>query len=90
MVGSLVRRRKMNKKECISILRRHNEWRRGGEDDMLEPRIIGEAIDFAISELIASSMTSAVKSCETCLKNEDCPHVRSMCIENGYNCWCPV
>jgi len=38
-------------KSCAEFLREHNEWRRGGEGNMHEPKEIGENINFAV-ELI--------------------------------------
>lgn len=37
--------------EAIQILKTHNEWRRGAEIDMLEPRLIGIAIDVILENL---------------------------------------
>ena len=37
--------------EAIQILKTHNEWRRGAEIDMLEPRLIGIAIDVILEHL---------------------------------------
>ena len=31
--------------EAVETLSRHNKWRRGGEGDMLNPVIVGVAID---------------------------------------------
>ena len=36
---------------CIEVLALHNAWRRGAEIPMLDPKEIGEAIEFAISAL---------------------------------------
>lgn len=42
----------MTLEQCIATLKHHNQWRRGDEDlEMLEPKIIGEAIDTAIEFL---------------------------------------
>lgn len=48
----------MNIDECISILVEHNAWRRGERpfDEpetsyMVSPKMLGEAIDFAIEHL---------------------------------------
>jgi hypothetical protein len=41
----------MTKKECIDILKKHNFWRRGGKTEMLNPKLIGMAIDKAIKLL---------------------------------------
>lgn len=37
----------------IELLRRYNQWRRGGDGDMPHPRDIGQAIDFAVSRIPA-------------------------------------
>ena len=29
----------------------------------------------------------APKTCSTCGKNSDCPHVREICIKNEHDCW---
>lgn len=41
----------MTIEQAIDILIEHQEWRRGAEIPMQEPRIIGEAIDVAIELL---------------------------------------
>lgn len=41
----------MNKEKALDILRTHNEWRRGAEIPMQDPKELGEAIDIAISVL---------------------------------------
>lgn len=41
----------MKIEEAIEILERHNEWRRGAEIPMVQPSILGEAIDVVIKEL---------------------------------------
>ena len=38
----------MTIERCIEVLTLHNYWRRGAEIPMLEPKEIGEAIEFAI------------------------------------------
>ena len=38
----------MTTEEAIKILKEYNEWRRGAEIPMPEPKIIGEAIDTVI------------------------------------------
>ena len=38
----------MNLTQAIQILKLHNEWRRGAEIDMLNPKMIGQAIDKVI------------------------------------------
>jgi len=41
----------MDNKECIKILKQHNAWRRGGDGKMTEPKLIGEAMDYAVKAL---------------------------------------
>ena len=41
----------MKQSEAIKILINSNKWRRGAEIEMPNPKQLGEAIDFAISEL---------------------------------------
>lgn len=41
----------MNKEKALDILRTHNEWRRGADISMQDPKELGEAIDIAISVL---------------------------------------
>lgn len=49
----------MNKEKVIEILKTHNKWRRGNENiEMLNPKEIGQAIDFAIKYL------ESTKKCE--------------------------
>lgn len=40
-----------NLQKQIDLLRRYNEWRRGGDGKMENPQAIGEAIDYALDEL---------------------------------------
>jgi len=47
----------MNKKEAIKILTQANEWRRGGEGDMPDPKELGLAIDFAV-DYMANNLQS--------------------------------
>ena len=37
--------------EAMQALKTYNEWRRGAEIDMLEPRLIGIAIDVILEHL---------------------------------------
>ena len=41
----------MNKQEALEKLKLHQEWRRGAEIEMLNPKEIGEAIDLLIEEV---------------------------------------
>ena len=38
----------MTVKQAIKVLKKHNNWRRGGRGGQQDPKIIGEAIDVAI------------------------------------------
>jgi hypothetical protein len=38
----------MTVKQAISVLKKHNNWRRGGRGNQQDPKTIGEAIDVAI------------------------------------------
>lgn len=44
----------MTKEEALKILIEYNKWRRGAETPMLDPKIIGQAIDVAIECLTKS------------------------------------
>lgn len=44
----------MSKDEALKILIEYNKWRRGDESQMLDPKIIGQAIDVAIDCLTKS------------------------------------
>lgn len=41
----------MKIEEAVEILKRHNEWRRGGDGEMQDPKILGVAIDKAVEVL---------------------------------------
>ena len=45
---------KTRQQNAIDLLTEHNEWRRGGEGEMIPPKKIGEAIDVAIDIMKAS------------------------------------
>jgi hypothetical protein len=47
----------MTKKEALSLLKRHNLWRRGAEIEMEEPKQLGLAIDKVI-ELLSKTKKS--------------------------------
>ena len=42
----------MTNKDAAEILRKYNEWRRGGRDEMGDVKAIGQAIDQAVNALI--------------------------------------
>ena len=35
--------------EAITILKGHNAWRRGDDSDMLNPKLVGQAIDVVVA-----------------------------------------
>jgi hypothetical protein len=39
----------MTVKQAIKVLKKHNNWRRGGRGSQQDPNLIGEAIDIAIA-----------------------------------------
>ena len=39
----------MTVKQAIKVLKKHNNWRRGGYSHPQDPKIIGEAIDVAVA-----------------------------------------
>ena len=39
----------MTVKQAIKVLKKHNNWRRGGRASQQDPKLIGEAIDVAIA-----------------------------------------
>jgi hypothetical protein len=43
----------MTIQEAIKILRKHNEWRRGGDDAQEDPKVIGLALDKLLDYLDA-------------------------------------
>lgn len=45
----------MTVKQAIKVLKKHNNWRRGGRGSQQDPKIIGEAIDVAIVMLESAS-----------------------------------
>jgi hypothetical protein len=50
----------MTVKQAISVLKKHNNWRRGGYSHPQDPKTIGEAIDVAIVMLEVSLKTDPV------------------------------
>ena len=50
----------MTTQQAITILRQHNQWRRGDDEDieMQDPKDIGEAIDVAVAimEMVVSGV----------------------------------
>jgi len=38
----------MTKKEAITLLSKHQSWRRGDETEMADPKLLGQAIDFIL------------------------------------------
>lgn len=41
----------MTKQEAVELLKKFNQWRRSGEDDMPNPKEVGEAIDTVINAM---------------------------------------
>lgn len=54
----------MNTAEAITILKKHNEWRRDNSvnKNMQNPKEIGEAIDHAVNFMIKSEIKKTSKS----------------------------
>ena len=50
----------MTVKQAISVLKKHNNWRRGGYSHPQDPKTIGEAIDVAIVMLEVALKTDPV------------------------------
>ena len=50
----------MTVKQAIRVLKKHNNWRRGGRGSQQDPKIIGEAIDVAIVMMEVSLKTAPV------------------------------
>ena len=43
----------MTVKQAIKVLKKHNNWRRGGRGSQQDPKLIGAAIDVAIDVMEA-------------------------------------
>jgi hypothetical protein len=50
----------MTVKQAISVLKKHNNWRRGGYSHPQDPKTIGEAIDVAIAIMEVALKTDPV------------------------------
>ena len=50
----------MTVKQAIKVLKKHNNWRRGGYSHPQDPKIIGEAIDVAKEVLKGIDFKEAV------------------------------
>ena len=50
----------MTVKQAIRVLKKHNNWRRGGYSHPQDPKIIGEAIDVAIVMMEVALKTDPV------------------------------
>lgn len=50
----------MTAKQAISVLKKHNKWRRGGRGNQQDPKTIGEAIDVAIVMMEVALKTDPV------------------------------
>jgi hypothetical protein len=55
----------MDLTQAKNILKNHNYWRRGAEIPMLEPKLIGEALDVAI-ELLETMTPDTMPICRVC------------------------
>ena len=51
----------MKRTEAAKILRYHNKWRRYGDGEMLDPKLIGQAIDLAVQVLAPKRKKTARK-----------------------------
>jgi len=51
----------MTESQKLQNLRRHQEWRRGGEGELMSPVDVGIAIDYAISVTAAAEALMATK-----------------------------
>lgn len=40
----------MTTNQAITILKKHNQWRRGGKGEQQDPKLIGEAIDVCVHQ----------------------------------------
>ena len=45
----------------LDTLKRHQQWRRGSDEQMIDPHEVGEAIDYAIAVCEAASNLVKVK-----------------------------
>lgn len=50
----------MTAKQAIRVLKKHNNWRRGGRCNQQDPKTIGEAIDVAIVMMEVALKTDPV------------------------------
>ena len=64
----------MTTEQIIATLREHNEWRRGGEGEMLDPKTIGEAIEAACDALeeLENHKASSIHTCHDNCKRPMC------------------
>ena len=51
----------MNELEAAKILAGHNIWRRGGDGEQTDPKLLGECIDIAVSVLRAQAKSNVVQ-----------------------------
>lgn len=40
----------MTREEALQVLKEYNEWRRGSNNDMLPPAVVGEALDMVVKD----------------------------------------
>ena len=59
----------MNNKEALQILQEYNQWRRGSDKPMPNPKVIGLAIDQAV-KVLSSVLDENKKPLSFCETNE--------------------
>lgn len=76
----------MTEKEAKQVLIAHNEWRRGGEGEMQDPKILGLAIDKAIESLHLPPVMPRCKTCINWKRDGDCGYgvCSSKCMVDFY------
>jgi len=74
----------MTTEEAIKILKEYNEWRRGAEIPMPDQKLIGEAIDTAISALEWRPVSNRMPKKEILqVRNDSCNPKFSHAIWDG-------
>ena len=74
----------MTHDEAIDILIRHNEWRRGGEGEMVTPEQIGEAIDVVTSANVFTFTTTDPQQAMRWAKADDMACAIWELVYNGW------
>ena len=62
----------MTENEAKQILIAHNEWRRGGEGEMQDPKLLGVATDKAVESLSLDKEIRNVRQCSNYASITDC------------------